>query len=284
MTICVHTVKELRNLVSENKKLGKSVGLVPTMGALHEGHGSLIKTSSSENDFTVVSVFVNPTQFGPNEDFNAYPRTLDKDLILAKEFGADVVFAPSAAEMYPSSSDTWIEVTGHVTEVLCGRSRPIHFRGVTTVVGKLFNIVCPNRAYFGQKDAQQVEVLSRMVKDLFFDIELRIVRISREETGLARSSRNSYLSKDEKDAAVVLSKALKNAQDLFAKGERSVSKIISATENFISKEPLAKIEYIECYGLPELYELKNDTLVSPTLLATAVRFGKTRLIDNTILE
>ena len=196
MVQCVHTVKELRDIIKPLKAQGKTVGLVPTMGALHQGHASLISTSAKQNDITVVSVFVNPTQFGPNEDFDAYPRTLDSDLKVVEGAGGDIVFAPSPKEMYPSADDTWVAVTGDITKVLCGKTRPIHFRGVTTVVTKLFNIVGPTRAYFGQKDAQQVEVLRRMVKDLFVDIELVIVPINREDTGLARSSRNTYLSSE----------------------------------------------------------------------------------------
>ncbi len=283
MPQCFHTVKELREYLKPLKAQGKTVGLVPTMGALHQGHATLISNSAKENDITVVSVFVNPTQFGPTEDFDAYPRTLEADLEVVGRAGGDVVFAPSPAEMYPSSDDTWVEVTGNITKVLCGKSRPIHFRGVTTVVSKLFNIVGPTRAYFGQKDAQQVEVLRRMVKDMFFDLELRIVPIVREESGLARSSRNTYLSAEEKSAAVILSKTLKRALDKFKSGTTKVEDIISFTRNEIAKEPLANIEYVECYGLPGLYELSDEVKV-PSLLAVAVRFGTTRLIDNIILE
>ncbi len=283
MTQCFHTVKELRDYLKPLKAQGKTVGLVPTMGALHQGHATLISNSSKENDITVVSVFVNPTQFGPSEDFDAYPRTLDADLKVVEKAGGDIVFAPSPAEMYPSKDDTWVEVTGNITKVLCGKSRPIHFRGVTTVVSKLFNIVGPTRAYFGQKDAQQVEVLRRMVKDMFFDLELRIVPIVREESGLARSSRNTYLSDKEKSAAVILSKTLKEALEQFKKGLTNVNQIISFTHDQIQKEPLADIEYVECYGLPGLTEIK-DTVKAPALLAVAVRFGTTRLIDNIILE
>lgn len=283
MPQCFHTVKELREYLKPLKAQGKTVGLVPTMGALHQGHATLISNSAKENDITVVSVFVNPTQFGPTEDFDAYPRTLEADLEVVGKAGGDVVFAPSPAEMYPSSDDTWVEVTGNITKVLCGKSRPIHFRGVTTVVSKLFNIVGPTRAYFGQKDAQQVEVLRRMVKDMFFDLELRIVPIVREESGLARSSRNTYLSAEEKSAAVILSKTLKSALDKFKPGTTKVEDIISFTRNEIAKEPLANIEYVECYGLPGLYEL-SDEVKAPSLLAVAVRFGTTRLIDNIILE
>ena len=181
----IKTVAELREEVALAKSKGETIGLVPTMGALHEGHASLIKAANMENDCVIVSVFVNPTQFAPNEDLDAYPRTLEADCVLAEKMGADIVFAPSPKEMYPSEDDTWVEVTGDITKVLCGRSRPIHFRGVTTVVTKLFNLAQPDRAYFGQKDAQQVEVLQRMVKDLFFNIQLRIMPNVREKDGLA---------------------------------------------------------------------------------------------------
>ena len=283
MVQCVHTVAELRNLLKPLKLAGKSVGLVPTMGALHQGHATLINTSSKENDITVVSVFVNPTQFGPSEDFDAYPRTLDSDLKVVEEAGGDIVFAPSAKEMYPSEDMTWVEVTGDITKVLCGATRPIHFRGVATVVSKLFNIVGPTNAYFGQKDAQQVEVLRRMVKDLFFDLNLRVVPIVREESGLARSSRNTYLSAEEKQAAVILSKALKQALDSYKNGEHNKDNIISLVTKTIESEKLANIEYVECYGLPGLYSLDKE-IKAPSLLAVAVRFGNTRLIDNIILE
>lgn len=283
MVQCVHTVKELRDIIKPLKAQGKTVGLVPTMGALHQGHASLISTSAKQNDITVVSVFVNPTQFGPNEDFDAYPRTLDSDLKVVEGAGGDIVFAPSPKEMYPSKDDTWVEVTGDITKVLCGKTRPIHFRGVTTVVTKLFNIVGPTRAYFGQKDAQQVEVLRRMVKDLFVDIELVIVPINREDTGLARSSRNTYLSSEEKQAATVLSKSLKQALEDFKAGNDNLDNIIKSVTANIQKEPLANIEYVECYGLPGLYKL-DTKVVAPSLLAVAVRFGNTRLIDNIILE
>ncbi|MGN0894143.1 MAG: pantoate--beta-alanine ligase [Succinivibrio sp.] len=283
MVQCIHTVDELRKILKPLKAQGKTVGLVPTMGALHAGHASLISTSAKENDITVVSVFVNPTQFGPNEDFEAYPRTLESDLKVVEDAGGQYVFAPSPKEMYPSEDMTWVEVTGDITRVLCGRTRPIHFRGVTTVVSKLFNIVSPTRAYFGQKDAQQVEVLKRMVKDLFIDIELRIVPIVREESGLARSSRNTYLSADEKQAATVLSRSLKAAHEAFLSGTTEVDAIRAIVRDTISQEKSADIEYIECYGLPGLYKL-DCQIKAPSLLALAVRFGQTRLIDNIILE
>lgn len=279
----VKTVAELREEIAAAKLAGKTIGLVPTMGALHEGHASLIKAANMENDFVVVSVFVNPTQFGPNEDLDAYPRTLDADCKLAESMGADIVFAPSAKEMYPSEDMTWVEVTGNVTKVLCGRSRPIHFRGVTTVVSKLFNLAQPDRAYFGQKDAQQVEVLKRMVKDLFFNLQLRIMPIVREADGLAKSSRNTYLSASEHEAALVLSRSLKKAQERFAAGERDAAVLTEAVRAEIAAEPMSDIDYVEIYRLPELQPV-DGPLTGSNLLAVAVKFGTTRLIDNVILE
>ena len=282
MILC-KTVEELRNEIAIAKTAGKTIGLVPTMGALHEGHASLVKAANQENDVVVVSVFVNPTQFGPNEDLDSYPRTLEADCKLAEAQGADIVFAPSPKEMYPSDDMTWVEVTGDVTKVLCGRSRPIHFRGVTTVVSKLFNLAQPDRAYFGQKDAQQVQVLKRMVKDLFFNLQMRIMPIVREADGLAKNSRNTYLSAEERQAGLILSKSLKHAQELFAAGERDPQKLVAATTAMIKAEPMADIDYVEIYQMPDLNECPNP-MQGENLLALAVRFGKTRLIDNTILE
>ena len=279
----VHTVAELREEVVQAKAQGLTIGLVPTMGALHEGHASLISAANKENDFVVVSVFVNPTQFGPNEDLDSYPRTLEADCKLAESKGANVVFAPSPKEMYPSEDATWVEVTGDITKVLCGRTRPIHFRGVTTVVTKLFNLAQPDRAYFGQKDAQQVEVLKRMVKDLFFNIQLRIMPIVREADGLAKSSRNTYLSEAEHKAALVLSRSLKAAQEQYAAGERDAAKITAAVTASIKEEPMANIDYVEIYALPELKPVATP-LAGSNLLAVAVKFGTTRLIDNVVLE
>ncbi len=279
----IHSVDELRREVSAAKADGLTIGLVPTMGALHEGHGSLIKQAHAENDLVIVSVFVNPTQFAPGEDLEAYPRTLRKDCALGEKLGADIIFAPSAEEMYPSKENTWVEVTGQVTEVLCGRSRPVHFRGVTTVVAKLFNLTAPDRAYFGQKDAQQVEVIRRMIKDLFFNINLRVMPIVRETDGLAKSSRNTYLSVEERQAAPVLRKSLLLAADMYAQGERNKQKLIAAVTREIESEPLSEIDYVEVYALPELREAGTE-LQRKNLLAVAVRFGTTRLIDNIVLE
>lgn len=282
MILC-KTVEELRNEISIAKTAGKSIGLVPTMGALHEGHASLIHAAQKENDLVVVSVFVNPTQFGPNEDLDSYPRTLEADCQLAEAQGADIVFAPTPKEMYPSEDMTWVEVTGDITKVLCGRSRPSHFRGVTTVVSKLFNLAQPDRAYFGQKDAQQVQVLTRMVKDLFFNLQLRIMPIIREADGLAKSSRNSYLSAEERQSALILSKSLRFVEELFAAGERNPQKLVESTIGMIKTEPMSEIDYVEIYQMPDLTEVKAE-MTGRSLLAVAVRFGKTRLIDNIILE
>lgn len=279
----VKTVAELQQIVKETKKAGKSIGLVPTMGALHEGHASLIKAAHAENDFTIVSDFVNPTQFGPTEDLDAYPRTLDHDCKLAEEMGADVLFAPSPNEMYPSRDMTWVEVTGDITKVLCGRTRPIHFRGVATVVSKLFNLAQPDKAYFGQKDAQQAQVLKRMVKDLFFPLEIRVMPIVREADGLAKSSRNVYLNKAERSAAVILSKALAKAKAAFEAGERDSAKLIALVTEMIQTEPLSNIDYVEMYQLPDLTPAEK-TITTDHLLAVAVKFGTTRLIDNVILQ
>ena len=278
----VKTVAELQAIVKEAKKSGRTIGLVPTMGALHEGHASLIRAAHAENDFTIVSDFVNPTQFGPAEDLDAYPRTLDHDCELAGAMGADVLFAPSPKEMYPSKDMTWVEVTGNITKVLCGRTRPIHFRGVATVVSKLFNLAQPDKAYFGQKDAQQAQVLKRMVKDLFFPLEIRVMPIVREEDGLAKSSRNVYLSPEERKAAVILSKALKKAEAAFAAGERSSAKLVALTTEMILAEPMSNIDYVEMYQLPELTEAEAE-ITTDHLLAVAVKFGTTRLIDNVVL-
>ena len=282
MILC-QNVAELKNLVANFKQDGKSIGLVPTMGALHEGHASLIKAAHAENDITIVSVFVNPTQFGPNEDYAAYPRTLEKDCTVAENAGADVVFAPKKEDLYPNKDMTWVEVTGDITKVLCGRTRPIHFRGVTTVITKLFNLTMPNRAYFGLKDAQQTQVLQRMVDDLFFNVNLRIMPIVREADGLAKSSRNVYLSPEERKAALILSKSLKHAEDLFLQGERNSAKIVDAVTQMIKSEPLSDIDYVEMYKLPGLLPV-DEVISGKVLLALAVKFGTTRLIDNVILE
>lgn len=282
MILC-QDVAKLRELVANFKQENKSIGLVPTMGALHEGHASLINASAKENDITIVSVFVNPAQFGPNEDYEAYPRTLENDCIVAQNAGADVVFAPKNKDLYPNEDMTWVEVTGDITKVLCGRTRPIHFRGVTTVVSKLFNLSRADRAYFGLKDAQQTEVLRRMVDDLFFNIELRIMPIVREADGLAKSSRNTYLSPEERKSALILSKSLKLAKEAFTNGQRDVEAILNLVKDTIQTEKTSQIDYVEMYKLPGLKPVGNK-IEGRVLLALAVKFGTTRLIDNVILE
>lgn len=276
-----HTIQDIRSYVRTQKALGKSVALVPTMGALHEGHLTLIRTAKQSADVVIVSVFVNPTQFGPNEDYDAYPRTLDADCQGAASAGASAVFAPSPSEMYPSGYATYVNVEG-ITDLLCGAQRPGHFRGVATVVTKLFNIVQPDRAYFGQKDAQQVLVIRRFTADLDLPVEIVMVPIVRDQNGLALSSRNSYLSAEEKQAALVLSSALRLARQALADGTTSVSELTALVTAHIQKEPLASIDYVSVYAYPTLDTI--ETVTDQALLALAVRIGKTRLIDNTILE
>lgn len=282
MKVCTN-INEIRAILTQARTSGKSIGLVPTMGALHAGHASLIAASSARDDITVVSIFVNPTQFAPNEDLAKYPRTFEADKQLASAHGAQIIFYPDVAELYPDGEPTWVEVTGDITKVLCGKSRPIHFRGVTTVVSKLFNIIKPTRAYFGQKDAQQVQVLKKMVRDLMFDLELIVLPIIRESDGLALSSRNIYLSTSERAAALVLSTSLQLAQSAFSQGERNPEKILTLVLNNIATEKLATVDYVEIWQLPDLTCCTNPMQAS-NLLAVAVYFGKTRLIDNIILE
>lgn len=277
----LETIPELRKHLANWRKAQKSVGLVPTMGFLHEGHLSLIRRAKTGNDIVVVSVFVNPTQFGPNEDFESYARNILRDTEMAMGAGADVIFYPTVSEMYPNGSSTFVEVAGNITRVLCGASRPSHFRGVTTVVNMLFNIVKPDRAYFGQKDAQQATVLMKMVKDLHMDIELIICSIVREADGLAMSSRNTYLSAEEREQAVVLSKALEKGKEAFSKGERNVDSLIEIITNKINEMPLAAIDYVSIYDYPSLETI--EIIDNNALAAVAVKFGKTRLIDNNLL-
>lgn len=276
----VKTVKEVREFVKDARRNGKTIGFVPTMGFLHEGHKSLIVRAAKENDVVVVSDFVNPTQFGPNEDFEAYPRDIDKDARLCEEAGADVIFNPEPDEMY-SSPLTTISVD-KITKGLCGKTRPIHFNGVCTVVSKLFNIVTPDRAYFGEKDAQQLIVVKKMVKDLNFDIEIIGCPIIRESDGLAKSSRNTYLNTEERSAALCLSRSLKIGKEMIENGEKEAQAVKNAIISEIEKEPLAKIDYVEIVDLDNL-ESTNRTDVG-ILCAIAVYIGKTRLIDNFIIE
>ncbi len=277
----VTTIKEVREEVKQWRKEGLSVGLVPTMGYLHEGHASLIKRAVQENDRVIVSDFVNPTQFGPNEDLESYPRDLERDAKLCSDEGAALIFNPSAEEMYFPDFSTYVNMTGPSDE-LCGKSRPIHFRGVCTVVSKLFNIATPDRAYFGQKDAQQLAVIKRMVRDLNFDIEIVGCPIIREEDGLAKSSRNTYLSEDERKAAVILHKALEEGKALVLGGEKSTAAVIEKITSIIESEPLAKVDYVQVVSFPDITVI--DTIEGDILAAVAVYIGKTRLIDNFIIE
>ena len=275
----VHTIAEVREIVSSWRKEGLTVGLVPTMGYLHEGHQSLIKKSVKQNDRTVVSVFVNPIQFGPNEDLATYPRDINRDMEKVSEVGGDLIFNPEPSEMYPGHFTSFIDTT-ETTELLCGAVRPIHFRGVCTVVGKLFNIVCPNRAYFGQKDAQQLATIKRFARDLNFPIEIVACPIIREEDGLAKSSRNTYLSPEERKAALILSQSLKLGKKAIEEGEKSAKKIIDIITTNIKTEPLARIDYVEVVDFENIQRV--DTIEGETLVAIAVYIGKTRLIDNFI--
>lgn len=277
----VDNVKEIRNIVKEWKADGLTVGLVPTMGYLHEGHKSLIDRAVAENDRVVVSDFVNPMQFGPKEDLPTYPRDLEMDSALCEAAGAHIIFHPEPDEMYHDDFSSFVDMNT-LTSGLCGKTRPIHFRGVCTVLAKLFNIVQPDKAYFGQKDAQQLAVVTHMVNDLNFNLEIVGCPIIREEDGLAKSSRNTYLSADERQAALILSKALKNGKALIESGETDAKKVVKIISDEISAEPLAKIDYVEIVSWPTLEEV--DTIDSDILCAIAVYIGKVRLIDNFIIK
>ena len=276
----VETIEEVRKQVKEWKKQGLSVGLVPTMGYLHEGHQSLMEAAGKENDKVVVSIFVNPMQFGPAEDLAEYPRDLDHDAKVCEKAGVDLIFHPEPEEMYAPDFCSFVDMIG-LTEGLCGKTRPIHFRGVCTVVNKLFNIVQPDRAYFGQKDGQQLAVVRRMVRDLNMDIEIIGCPIVREEDGLAKSSRNTYLSQEERKAALILSKTIRLGEEM-AKTEKDAQKVIEAMKKNIETEPLAKIDYVEAVDAVSMEPVK--TLDGECMLAMAVYIGKTRLIDNTLLN
>lgn len=276
----VGTVKEVREQVKEWKKQGLSVGFVPTMGYLHEGHKSLMDAARKGNDKVVVSIFVNPMQFGPTEDLATYPRDLDHDAALCESAGVDLIFHPEAEEMYEKDFCSFVDMTG-LTEGLCGKTRPIHFRGVCTVVNKLFNIVTPDHAYFGQKDGQQLAVIKRMVRDLNMDIEIVGCPIVREEDGLAKSSRNTYLSSEERKAALILFKTVALGKEL-AKTEKDANKVVEAMKKNIETEPLAKIDYVE--AVDALSMAPVEKLEGTCMLAMAVYIGKTRLIDNTLIN
>ncbi len=276
----VETIAEMKKV---RRELKGAIGFWPTLGYLHEGHLELVRRCVAENDFTVVSIFVNPTQFGLNEDFDKYPRDYPRDLAMLEKEKVDFVFMPLVGEMYPQRFSTWVEVE-KITDRLEGGIRPAHFRGVATVCNKLFNIVQPDRAYFGQKDAQQVLVLKKMVADLNMNLEIVVCPTVREPDGLAMSSRNTYLKPDERKAAVVLYRALTLAQELWDKGEKDTGKIRRAMIKLIQQEPLAadNINYISIADAETLEEL--DKIEPPTVVSLAVKIGKPRLIDNIVLE
>jgi pantoate--beta-alanine ligase len=274
------TVEELRKWSRENRRLSASIGLVPTMGALHAGHASLIRAAVDACARVAVSIFVNPTQFGPNEDFARYPRTFDADCALAEREGADAIFAPTVEEVYPAGAATFVEVGG-LSERLDGKSRPMHFRGVATVVTKLLIAAEADKAFFGQKDAAQVAVLRRMTTDLRIGTEIVVCPIVREADGLALSSRNVYLSAEERRQALVLSRAVRAVEALSAQGERRSNALIEAARGVASQEPLVQIDYIELVDWGTL--LPVDAATPGSLFAVAAKVGATRLIDNTIL-
>ncbi|MDQ7092813.1 pantoate--beta-alanine ligase [Desulfosporosinus sp. PR] len=274
-------ITELRKLVAEKKRLGKAIALVPTMGYLHRGHLTLIENAKQTGAYVVVSIFVNPLQFGPNEDYARYPRDLERDARLVEEAGVDLLFHPSVEEMYPQPMVTFVEVS-QLDKVLCGANRPGHFRGVTTVVSKLFHIVQPDIAFFGQKDYQQYLIIRRMVSDLNLPLEVRGVPIVREEDGLALSSRNVFLSAEQRQEALILSRSLREAEGLIKNGERSAREIEEFIRKTISRESQGLVDYIEVRDADDLSDVVN--IERPVLIALAVRFGSTRLIDNKVVE
>ena len=274
-------IEKIDDMKRLRQQLTEPVGFVPTMGYLHKGHLALVRWARTENPSLVVSIFVNPTQFGPQEDFNQYPRDTERDLALLEKERVDIVFMPSVDEMYPPQFNSWVEVD-KVTERLEGASRPGHFRGVTTVVAKLFNIIQPTRAYFGQKDAQQLVVIKKMVAELNMNLEIVTVPTMREPDGLAISSRNTYLNPQQCQAAVVLYQAISLAQKLWLQGETDAEHLRQELRALIQKEPLAAIDYVSITDTKTLDEL--DTVKPPALVSLAVKIGNTRLIDNVVLE
>jgi pantoate--beta-alanine ligase len=277
----VDSIAEMRSLCRAARSRGTRVGLVPTMGALHQGHLSLVEAARKKSDLVAASIFVNPTQFGPKEDFAKYPRSLESDCALLEREGVELVFAPPVEEMYPKGAVTWVVVEG-LSDRLCGKSRPGHFRGVTTVVAKLFNIVEPDAAFFGQKDAAQVAIIQRMVRDLNLPVAIEVCPIVREVDGLAISSRNAYLSLQERKSALVLHRSLMSVQKLFDEGERDSAKLTSATKQEFATEPSVRLDYVEVVD-PETLELET-AVTRRTLVAVAAFVGQTRLIDNILLE
>lgn len=280
--LVIEKIQELRKTLTDLTKQGRKVGLVPTMGYLHEGHLSLIRRAKAENALVVVSIFVNPIQFGPNEDFQRYPRDLERDQVLAEAAGTDILFAPEVGEMYPEGYQTYVEVTGGVAQRMCGASRPGHFRGVATVVLKLFNIVEPDRAYFGEKDAQQLRVIRRMARDLNLKVEIIGCPIVREADGLALSSRNVYLNQAERKAALILYRTLSRAKELIEMGERDAAVLREQLVKMIEAEPLASLDYLEIADSESLEPVAM--LTGEIIIALAVRIGTTRLIDNMVFR
>jgi pantoate--beta-alanine ligase len=277
----IENIASMQAFAERKRMEDKLMGLVPTMGSLHEGHLTLIREAKSRTDIVVVSIFVNPTQFGPGEDYDSYPRDLERDARKVISAGGDIIFSPSASDMYPEGYLTYVDM-GKVTEPLCGLSRPAHFRGVATIVNKLFNIIKPHKAFFGQKDYQQSVVIKRMVKDLNMDIDIIVLPTVRGPDGLAMSSRNSYLSEEERKVSPVLYKSLTIASGMIREGERNARKILSAIKRMIEKEPLVSIDYIAMTDSETLEDI--DEIKGKTLIALAVRIGKTRLIDNILIE
>ena len=280
--IIATTIAQVRAQVAAWKKEGLTVGLVPTMGYLHEGHASLVDEAVRQCDRVVASDFVNPTQFGPNEDLEAYPRDFDRDCALLEEHGCAMVFHPAVEEMYDPGAATYVEILSDMPKQLCGKTRPIHFRGVCTVVSKLFNIVTPDKAFFGQKDAQQLAIIRQMVRDLSYGIEIVGCPIVREADGLAKSSRNTYLSEAERQAALVLSESVFLGRKMVAEGETDANKIVAAMTEHIQAQPLAKIDYVSAVDGVTMDPV--DQIAGTVLVAMAVYIGKTRLIDNFIVE
>ena len=276
----VTTIAEMRALSRQTRGRGARLGLVPTMGALHQGHLSLVSAAKAGSDVVAVSIFVNPTQFGPNEDFAKYPRNLEQDCALLHREGVDVVFAPSTDEIYPPGAITWVTVEA-MSDRLCGRSRPGHFRGVTTVVSKLFHIVEPEVAFFGQKDAAQVAIIRRMVRDLNVPVRIEVCPIVREHDGLALSSRNAYLSPEERKSALVLYRSLQRARELFDRGERDPARLIAAGKAEFATKPAVRLDYFEIVDPDSLEPV--STISRPALIAVAAFVGNTRLIDNLVL-
>ena len=272
------TVKEMQAYAAAQKQAGKTIGLCPTMGALHEGHMTLMRAARQACDIVIASVSVTPVQFGQTEDYDKYPRQFEADCAKLAAEGVDAVFHPEPAEMYPDGYGTYITVENGITDVLCGARRPGHFRGVATVVTKLMNITRADKAFFGQKDAQQVAVVRRFVADLNLPVEVVMVPICREASGLARSSRNAYMSEAEKQAALVLSRSLRAAKEAYAGGERQAAALKAAVQQVLATEPLARVDYVDLYTYPALQV--TDSASEPCLLAIAVYIGQTRVIDN----